>query len=508
MEGNELKAGVCINYISIAVRLSTAFFLTPFVIAKLGAEEYGLFMLSNSVIAWLTLTDFGLGATVNKYITSFRARRKDEEQSYFLGQVIVLYSVLGLIALGVGFACYCQLESLFPNLQEAQYETLKIIFLLTLSNVVLSIPLRPLGSIPWAYMKFIVPGVINLGGSLLNMTLTVILLLMGYKAIGLTVLGVAIGVLSLLLGAIYVFKYLDVKVLFRRPDMALYRAMFRFSFWVFLGQMMDLFYWQAGTPVVARLCGAAYVPLFTLGVSFANYFMMASTAIANVVAPKLMQMVSVEASGSELTRVLIRAGRMQFVLIALMMLGFIVFGSQFLKLWVGASIGEGVSTVWLGAVIVLLPLVLPLTQSVGIGILQAMCIHKGRSIILFFTSLTCVVMGYLLTLCWGAIGMFIGTGVSLFFGQGIAMNLYYHYRARLDMVRFFRETYWPAIMPVVTLLVMGLAVVRIFPADSWSSFAVLASLYGLVCACTLFLCYLRDDERGMILKPLRHLFRI
>ena len=33
-------------------------------------------MLSNSVIAWLSLTDFGLGVTVNKYIATYHAKRR------------------------------------------------------------------------------------------------------------------------------------------------------------------------------------------------------------------------------------------------------------------------------------------------------------------------------------------------------------------------------------------------------------------------------------------------
>ena len=71
---NEIKTGACINYISIIVRLATQFFLTPFTLSSLGENEYGIFMLSNSVIAWLSLTDFGLGVTVNKYIATYHAK--------------------------------------------------------------------------------------------------------------------------------------------------------------------------------------------------------------------------------------------------------------------------------------------------------------------------------------------------------------------------------------------------------------------------------------------------
>ena len=215
---NELKAGVLINYTSTAIRLATSFFLTPFTIHKLGIEEFGLFSLSGSVIAWLALTDLGLGTTVYRYVTGFRARKEAERQANFLGQAMMLFCVLGLVALVAGLVCFFYLDALFPNLTEHQMGVLQVLYLLTLGNFVLSFPLRPLFCIPGAYMRFIVPGVMNLSASLLNMALTVLLLTLGFKAIGLTVMSVAVGVVSLVAGLVYSFKFLGVRVVFHRPD--------------------------------------------------------------------------------------------------------------------------------------------------------------------------------------------------------------------------------------------------------------------------------------------------
>ena len=502
---NELKAGVVINYTSTAIRLATSFFLTPFTIHKLGIEEFGLFSLSGSVIAWLALTDLGLGSTVYRYVTAFRARKEYERQAHFLGQAMMLFSLLGLVTLVAGLVCFFYLDRIFPNLTGEQHGILQVLFLLTLSNMVLSFPLRPLGCIPGAYMRFLVPGVMGLTASLLNMGLTVLLLTMGYKAIGLTVMSVAVGIVQLVAGLVYSFRFLGVRVVFHRPDLGLYAEMFRFSFWVLLNQLMDLFYWRAGAPIVARFEGAAAVSLFTLGTSFASYFMTASVSISGVLSPKLMQMVALETDKRELTRVMIKAGRLQMLPLTMMMLGFTVLGYQFLTLWVGSSIGEGVTVVWLGALCVLLPLMVPLTQNVGLSILQAMNIHKGRAIILFYTSLLCVVLGVVLTLYWGALGMFIGTGLSLFVGQGIMINRYYSRRAGLGMRRYWMETYVPAVLPWLGLLALGWVLAEVWTISNWTDFLLAAGVYGVVCALVLFRFYLKREEQEMFLGPLRRL---
>ncbi len=498
---SELKAGVCLNYVSIAIRLGTSFFLTPFIIERLGVNEYGLFMLSGTVIAWLSLTDFGLGATVSKYAATYHAKGEAERESHFLGQAMMLFSALGLLTFLIGIACYFSLSSFFPDLNYEEMGTLRILYLLTLGNLVLAFPLRPIGCVPGAHMKFIVPGVVHLVLSLLNAGLTVLLLCLGYKAIGLTVLVVGVSVAGLAWGLYYVVCRMGVRLLFRKPDTALYREMFGFSFWMMLNQLMDLFYWRAGTPILARFSGMGAVALFTIGVSFAQYFMTASCAISGVVAPKLMHMVALGADKAELTRAMIRTGRLQLYLLAVILLGFTCLGEDFLRLWVGESIGEGVRTVWLGAMLTIIPLLIPLTQNTGIAILQALNIHKGRAVILFYSSLICVILGVLVSSTHGAIGMFIATAASLFIGQGLLLNIYYARKAGLHMGRFFRETWLPMLPSIAVLVPAGFALKTLYPPSDWGELLTLGAIYSCLSLALLWLFYLRGEERAALAQP-------
>lgn len=505
---SELKVGICINYTSIIIRLSTAFFLTPFIINKLGVEEYGLFMLSNSIIAWLSLTDFGLGATVNKYVTTYRAKQQAHEEAHFLGQSTMLFSVLGFITLICGIFCYFSLADFFPKLNESQLSTLKVMYLLTLSNLVLAFPLRPLGCVPGAYQKFIIPGILNLSNSLLNTGLTILLLFMGYKAIGLTILSVVMSIIGLCAAIYYVFHHLKAKICFHKPDLPLFKEMFAFSFWILLNQLMDLFYWRAGTPILARTSGTLAVTIFTLGINFSQYFMTASTALSGVFSPKLMHMVALNASKKDLTYIMIRVGRMQLFLLSCILITFIALGENFLSLWVGKSIGAQVQTVWLGALIVLIPLLVPLTQNTGLAILQALNIHKGRAIILFYSSLMCVIIGYVLSLFYGSIGMFIGTAVSLFAGQNIMINIYYAKKAGLFIHEYFKQTYYPLIKSILILVPSCFIIKMYCHAQNWQTFFLLSGILGSICALTLWFLYLKKEEKQLILTPFTKLISI
>ncbi len=504
---SELKTGAALNYVSIVVHLATSFFLTPFIIKSLGVEEYGLFMLSGSIISWLALTDFGLGGTVNKYVATYHAKGQKEQEAHFLGQAMMLFSALGLLTLLVGIVCFFFLGAMFPDLNARQHEALEIMYLLTLGNLILAFPLRPLGCVPGAYLRFIVPGLVSLVLTLLNTALMVLLLFWGYKAIGLTVLSVGMGVLRLLWGLFYTTRILRVRLVFRKPDLPLYRELFTFSLWILLNQLMDLFYWRAGTPILASMSGMAAVTIFTIGISFSQYFMTASTAISGVIGPKIMHMVALDASKEELTNMMVRVGRLQVVILVLILCGFAVYGETFLRLWVGSSIGAGTWTAWLGALLVLIPLTLPLTQNMGLALLQAMNIHKGRAIILFYSSLICVVLGVVLSHFYGALGMFIGTAISLTIGQGIMINIYYHRKAGLNMFTFFRKTFVPLLLPVALILAIGMGISYFLQVNNWIEFFAQAGCYGVLGVLILFFLYFNQDERliftGSFLKLLR-----
>src|SRR6185295_17319773 len=79
------------------VVLGVWFGLTPFIVHRLGATEYGLWVLVASLIAYGNLLDLGVGAAVTKYVAEFRARGRSEEASDLIATALCIYSVVGLL---------------------------------------------------------------------------------------------------------------------------------------------------------------------------------------------------------------------------------------------------------------------------------------------------------------------------------------------------------------------------------------------------------------------------
>lgn len=76
MAVNQLKAGAALSYISIGLNNIIGLLYTPYMLRMMGQNEYGLYSLVASVVAYLTVLDLGFGNAIVRYTAKFRAEAK------------------------------------------------------------------------------------------------------------------------------------------------------------------------------------------------------------------------------------------------------------------------------------------------------------------------------------------------------------------------------------------------------------------------------------------------
>ena len=98
---DQLKIGVLLSYLNLAISSIIPFVYTPVMLRILGQNEYGLFSLAHTAIGYLSLLTFGFGGTILRYLSIYRAKGQKEEEEKTLGFFLLLYSYIAvLIMLG------------------------------------------------------------------------------------------------------------------------------------------------------------------------------------------------------------------------------------------------------------------------------------------------------------------------------------------------------------------------------------------------------------------------
>ena len=495
---NQIKAGAILNYVIIGLNTLVGLLYTPFMLRCLGQNEYGLYSLVASVIAYLTILDFGFGNAIIRYTAKFRAEGKAQEQWEMFGMFVIVYSVIGLIALCGGMALYFNVDNLFDHtMSGADLSIAQTMMLLLTVNLAFTFPLSIFGSIISAYENFVFQRVVNIIRILLTTGVMIALLSIGFKAIALVVVQTVFNLLTLLLNYLYAKHKLKIKIVFHKFNFAFLKEIATYSSWIFLNAIMDKIYWGTGQFVLGSISGTIAVAIFSVAILLQQMYMTFSSSISSVLLPKITMMVSHNRSAKEISELFITTGRIQYLILALILSGFIVFGQSFINLWAG----QDYSYAYIITLIFFVSLLIPLIQNTGIVILQARNQMKFRSLLYLGISAVSLVFQILLTKKYGILGCSIAIGGALILGQGLIMNIYYAKKQSIAIVTFWRKIIKASIVPVVFTILGSLYTYNIALAN-WLQLGLSIFIFVCLYIPVLWLIGMNEYERNLVKVPI------
>lgn len=503
MAVNQLKAGALLNYVVLGLNALVGIAYTPYMLRMMGQSEYGIYSLAASVIAYLSILDLGFGNAVIRYTAKFRAEGKVEEQYSMFGMFTVLYSVIGIVAFIAGLILYFNVDTMFgETLTPTELERTRVIILLMVFNLAVTFPLSIYGAIITAYEDFIFLRIVQIIRIIMSTIVMICLLTWGYKAIAMVIVQTVFNLLTLGINYFYCKNKIKIKVKFSAFKRDFVKEVAIYSFWIFLNAIMDRIYWSTGQFVLGALVGTAAVAVFAVAIQLQHLYMMFSTAISGVFLPRVTSMVSKNDNKEEISNLFIRTGRIQYLILALILSGFIAFGKDFIFYWAGRDYVDA----YYITLLFFVPLTIPLIQNLGITILQARNQMKFRSIAYIIIAVGSLLLQIPLAKLYGSIGCAWGIAIALILGQFIVMNIYYHKKQGLNIIKFWREILKMSIVPVL------LCVSTIFIMKSLGIYDIKGYVLIIVCYIMLYALLsikfmMNDSERALFFLPIKKVFK-
>ncbi len=498
---NQLKAGAALNYAIILLNTIVGLLYTPYMLRMMGMSEFGLYSLVASVISYLTILDLGLGNAVIRYTAKFRAEGKQTEQYEMFGMFLVLYLIIGVVALILGSALYFNVDALFgETMTTLELDKARIMIMLLVFNVAFTFPMTIFGSIITAYERFVFPRTINITRIILNTIVMVCLLHIGYRAVAMVVVQTVFNVLTLILNYIYCRNKLKIRIYFRRFQWNFLKEVAIYSFWILLNVIMDRIYWSTGQFVLGAMVGTTAIAVFAVAIQLQGMYMQFSTAVSGVFLPKVTSMVTISNDNRAISDLFIRTGRIQYIIMALILSGFIVFGRQFILLWAGS----GYEDAYIICLLFFVSLLIPLIQNIGITILQARNQMRFRSLLYICIALGALALQFLLAKKYGGIGCAIAISGALLLGQGLIMNIYYSKKQGIDIGKFWKEILKMSAVPIVVTS-LSIFVIKNFEINSWGDFMIVMIIYCAVYIPLFWVFSMNKYERNLLITPLSRL---
>lgn len=496
---NQRKLGVGLSYLSQAVHIGVNIIYTPIMLRLLGQSEYGLYQLVYSVVSYLSLLSLGFGSAYLRFYSQYKAKKDEDGVAKLNGMFMTIFLSISVICIFCGCVMVKKIHGIFgAGLTEQEYNTASILMALLVVNLAFTFPNSVFNCYITAQEEFVFQKILVLLQNLLSPFLTLPLLLMGLGSIGMVSVTTSLTFAMLIANLIFCLKKLHIHFSFRGFDFKLLKEMWVFTFFIFLNQIIDQVNWSVDKFLLGRLAGTTAVAIYGVGGQINTMYLQFSTSISNVFVPKVNRIVAESDENNELTKLFARVGRIQFIVLALILSGFIFVGLPFIRIWAG----EGYDDAYIVALMLIVPVTIPLIQNLGIEIQRAKNMHKARSVVYIMIAIANVFISIPLIKIMGPAGAALGTAVSLIVGNIFFMNWYYYKRIGLDMMYFWKQilSFVPAL---VIPCIVGVLLMKYANITGVVKLGLYAVVYASVYALSMYFFGMNKNEKMLVMGPIK-----
>lgn len=420
------------TWAAVVVSALTSFLLTPFILHRLGDENYGLWVLIVALSDYYPILQFGVRSAVVRYVSRNLALNNHEAVARAVATAFYFFLSVSFIVAAGALALRHSAASFF-SVKPATIAVFRSLFLLVGIAQAIDFPLDVFEGSLEAIGHFDQLYFLRILGMILRVILVVVAL---EKGGGLLAVGTATILSPLFLRCFAVpLAYHEVAAFSINPrniDRKTFLEMLSYgmtSFSIGLGERLKFSLYPI---VIAKVLSASAVTMFSLPMKLLNVPLNGVGSMTEFVSPLSSQM-DARQNPAGLQKLAVLCGETALLLFAPLAIVILVFGKELLGLWAGGSYIAAypllvLLTVGLGAYTIQLPL-----RSLLFGIGR----HKGLIWMRLAEALGTAMVGIVLMKVWGVWGYAFATMMV-----SLAVNVLLIPRYACAVLDMPCRTYW------------------------------------------------------------------
>lgn len=179
-----IKINVVSRWLSYAIGSFIIFFLTPFVIHKLGREGYGIWRLALTFVGYYGFVDIAISSSVTRFVARHIGEEDSESLNETVNTAMVIYLVIGMLVILISFVFADVLVSFFDKTPRAAIEEFRWLVRILGLSTALGFFASLFGAIVNAKENYVISSLTGIGLNIIRAALTVVFLLGGMNLVG------------------------------------------------------------------------------------------------------------------------------------------------------------------------------------------------------------------------------------------------------------------------------------------------------------------------------------
>ena len=488
----QIKYGALIAYIGIFINIISGIIYTPWMIRSIGKKDYGLYILSLSIIS-IFVFDFGLSQTVARFVSRFLAEKNIQKVNCFLGIIFKLYILADILIFLILTIYYNFIPYIYKGLTLEELAKFKIVFIISASFSILSFPFIPLNGILQSYELFIQLRICDLIHKIVIVFLMSICLLIGGRLYSLVIVNFISGLIVIIIKLVTLSKSTDIKINWHYWNNSVFKSIMNFSIWLTISLIAQRCIINICPSILGLIADSRSIAIFGIAVTIEGYVYIFTSAINGMFLPKVTR-ISIE-NNNNILDLMIKVGRIQLFILGLIILGFLCFGKNFIFLWLGNDFYKS----FLCTIMLIAPSLIGQTQQIATTSVIVENKVKRSAIISIVKAITNLLLAYPLGKIMGVYGVALSVLISNLISL-IQFNLLYHNILKINIFIFFKKTYGNMIIPMIFCCSCGILINIIFSNNNWLLFFVKVVLFSFIYLFIMIKFVMSFSEKELLFK--------
>ncbi|RJP25042.1 MAG: hypothetical protein C4529_01775 [Deltaproteobacteria bacterium] len=454
------------NWTGMILGLMISFFLSPYVVRKLGNTYYGVWNIIMDMTGYLGLLEMGVRQSIIRYVAKYNAVNEMDSLNRIVSSAFSIYGFTSVACAVISIG----LAALFPYVVDVSADTVPIarwVIVITGFSVAQGLIFSVYYGVILGIQRYDVVVKVNMLVSIIKAGLTVALLGNGYGLISLSMMHLVMGFASSMYGRHYCNKEIPgLNIRFGKYASEWYGRIFNYSlktFMMFIGQKIVYY---SDSIVIGILLGPVHVTYFVIGASLTEYMRRIVNQMTQMFTPLTSELQALREE-QKIRDVLIQGTKLSLIIALPISIVFLTMGKRFISLWMGKEYGP-----LSGEVLIVLTIahLFSIAQYTTQDILQGLNKHQICAVCRCAEAVANLILSIVLIRYWGIVGVAVGTAVPHLATALFAYPYFISREVKVDFKQYVFRSYMAPIISSVPYLICCILIENRFPAGNLAGF--------------------------------------
>jgi len=491
------------NWAMMFVSMIIAFFMSPFLVHNLGKEQYGIWALVLSIISYSSFLDAGMRQSLARYIPKYYAVKDFLKLNQVLSSTNAVYAFTGTLVIFGTLIIAFFFADVF-NVSEQLLPVLRITLILIGLNEAVRfffITRSALGP----FHRYDVGNAIDILGAIANALVIVYFISKGYELITLAIITIVTALTKFTIRSVYQKRLVpEVEYRIKYIDKQTIKELFEYGLVSFFIVISWLVIFSSDNIIIGIFRTATDVTYYSIALTLITYLRTLMWSIGVPLVPTVSHMEATTSKLGEINELHTKLSNYLYFFSTTICVGIILFGSNFIYLWMGPDFQKTVTVLHL----LIIPAAIYLPQVMSNAILLGTGKHRPLLYILIGEASSKIILSLVLIQFWGIYGVALGTAIPQTVVYLFIYPRVYHKITRASLSRFYLNSLKMVIAGVLFTCPIGLLIKYYLLFDGWPGFIAAVVIVGATASVGFWWKIMVSDDKTRIVSRIREFLSV